>query len=353
MDAGPDFLDSPLCCPGNGLSNEEALRMRLLKAGEFLSGVGKLPPSEAEIVRHDAALIRELFDGRCPPLESLDPVQRAPQLEEREQLLSAVSRLYAAGQAATPSSFRRRLLTGEVTTLLNALNYLLQAATEPLADMLAEVERLSAQDDDLLAHVMDPLQLRYVLARDSHAARGQLGAERCELLLTAARRADRAYLRAWFEDLTSHLEILSKDTPLYLRSVLLGLWRRGEGDLAGLAYEIAILDVRLFGAAGWENTRAFCGILRRITAPGSEVLDPFLSDEEIDTCLLAVESLRQDELIAHFRRLATSYNTKLHRDLHRSVFHRARLGATPDPTSAPASESVQPWAEKPPTSVPA
>jgi hypothetical protein len=329
-------IDNVIC--GKGLAAPGGLLNFLESQGIGLSSLSGSPQVE-NILRSDEAVIRHVFNTRYTALEFMDRAAKAAEIAKRELLLSAVYRMYACSAARLPVDLRRSLHALEVENVLSTLVRLTVTSRISIEAAIQFCEERAAVDDDLLAHVMDPLQQRYLFCYHSPAVAEQMGQERLDTLRRVCRMADRAGLHAWFEELVPHLSILSREAPQFLRSVLLDVWRMSGGDMAGLAFEIAVLDARLFGEMGWESTRTFCSLLRRITSPGCEVLDPFLNDEEVDCALLVSEALHQDELITHFRKLTSSFNTKQQRDLHRAVLH---LAQPPEPVEQiPSKETVE------------
>jgi hypothetical protein len=287
-------------------------------------------------LRRDELVIRDIFNNRYGALDVVDPAARDSERAKREALLRSVYRLYQAGRNSTPEALRRDLNRSEVETLISSFRRLSLMSARGADEFASHCARCAANDEDLLAHVIDPLQLRYVLSCYDQSTANFIGTENVNTLLAASRRHDRDAVLAWFASLEAHIESLPKDTPQFLRSLLFDLWRAGEGDLGVLAREIAILDVRLFQDLGWETTRLFCVQLRRITGPGTDALDVYLTDEDVDSALAIAEAVKQDDLIAHFRKLASSYSTKLHRDIYASVTAAANRSTS----STPFSEGV-------------
>lgn len=283
---------------------------------------GALSPALQQLQR-DETTIRTVFNQRYPAIDVFDMVARQAEVEKRTALLCVVYRLYGTGRNCTPPELRRELLAFEVDALLSCLQRLALMGHPSWDALVDHCERAAAADDDVLAHVMDPLGLRFLLTFHSPQLSESINGHSLAPLETSCRLCDRGAIRAWFGRLLSGPAPLPNDAPQRLRALLLELWRAGVGDLGMLSHEIAVLDVTLFEDLGWESTRLFCAQLRRITGPRSEALDAYLTDEDIDGALLSAEELRQDELTAHFRRLAVSYDTKLHRDVRRSVYATA------------------------------
>jgi hypothetical protein len=341
MNTGAELisLDTLLC--NRGLPKVGILQHFVWAHGVTPAVVGGVPLAD-RMVRHDDAAIRDAFVRLYAAVEVLDPQAREQEFAHREERIRAIYRLYTAGLKKLPTTLRRPLQQEEVQEFFATIKRIRYTGHAVLETLIADAERCASSDEDMLAHVMDPLQIRYLLSACSPAVQQQLGAERVHALLNACQKADRAEVRAWFAALDPHFEVLSREMPQFLRSAILEMWRDGVRGLGILAFETAVLDVRMFGDLGWENTRLFCSLLRRITAPGSEVLDPFLNDEEIDCALSAAEKLKQDELIAHFRKVASSYDTRLRRDVYRAVMAAARPFDT-----EPAAENVVPKSKSP------
>lgn len=291
----------------------------------------------------DEAVIREAFNVRCGEINLLDEAAREAQLDKREALIGLIYRLYAVSRERTPEEVRRALRPVDVEALISSTQRLSLMGNPDLRSLTEECERRGREDDDVLAHVMDPFQLRYILAYHSEATRGQIGNERLNTIKTACRQGNVAGVREWFQGLIRDTQYMALDTPQALRNVLLELWKEGEADLGVFAYETAVLDTQLFADLGWESTRAFCAQLRRITGPCCEALDAFLTDEDIDHALTIAQELRQPDLVNHFRKLATTYSAKSHRDLRRNVMTEARPGEPVVETPpAPLARPVQP-----------
>lgn len=299
-------------------------------------------------LRQDDTVIREVFNARYSPLGLFDSHSRTQESAKRELLLRTLYRLYWAGRSRLPEELWRETSRREVEAIVSGLQRLSLVGNPSWEKLATEVERLAAHDDDLLAHLMDPFQLRFVLSFHSEASRAEIGIENLNTLQLACSRRDAAGIRAWFQALLTQHDSLPKDITQLLRSVMLEVSRAGHGDLGTLAFEIATLDVEVSQDLGWESIRAFCAQLRRITAPGCEALDPYCTDEDIDEALTAVESLQQDELVAHFRKLATSYDVRMHSQIRRKVFVAAGVVAE----NATVSRSFASSASRPPHSLP-
>lgn len=338
--------ETNLLCP-KGLAKRQGLVTFIGNQGITPSeDVGTTESRASLILRHDDGVIREVFNARCGDLNLLDAAARETELGKRNALLRLIFRLYRAGMNQTPVEVRREIRASEVEAVIAAIRRLSFMGNPKWEELLTYCEQCTAADTDVLAHVMDPFQLRHILTFHSESTRQQIGTETLGTLMTVAQGSDASAVRIWFQDLIRANEFLPKDTPQVFRAVLFELWKHGQGNLGALAFEIAVLDVMLFDDLGWESTRAFCTQLRRITGPGCETLSAYLTDQDVDDALTISEELRQEDLVVHFRKLATTYTTKQHRDLRKRVLVAAgkmtELEASTPPIPVPAPTPKQP-----------
>jgi hypothetical protein len=311
---------------GSNLLCDKGLAKRggLIQFGSRSHGLDETGEKDSSIaalrLRQDDGVIREVFNARYSPLGMFDDGSRVQEAAKRELLLRTLYRLYWAGRSRLPEELRREITRREVESIVSCLQRLTLVGNPCWEKLVGECERQAAADDDLLAHVMDPFLLRYVLSYHSLNSRVEIGHDNLNTLFLACMRRDQGAIQDWFRALVAERESLPKDITQLLRSVMLEATKQGHGDLGTLAFEIAVLDVEVSEELGWESIRSFCAQLRRITAPGCEALDAYLTDEDIDEALTAAESLHQDELVSHFRKLAVSYDTRLHQQVYRRVF---------------------------------
>ncbi len=329
----PANSNDNLLCP-KGLAKRQGLVTFISRYGvPATEEVGSADTRETLLLCHADGVIREVFNSRCGDVNLLDASSRDTELVKRQGLLELLYRLYRAGLDQTPVEVRRQICASEVEAIISAVRRLSFMGSPTVDALVAYCEQSASSDNDVLAHVMDPFQLRHILTFHHQSTRDQIGMDALATLLTAARGSDGAAVRIWFQDLVRNNDFLPKDTPQLLRAVLLELWKAGEGDLGVLAFEIAVLDMQLFDDLGWESTRAFCTQLRRVTGPGCDALDAFLTDEDVAGALKISEELRQDDLVAHFRKLAKTHNIKYHRDLRKRALVAA--GKPADSVSTP------------------
>jgi hypothetical protein len=310
-------------------------------ANEFISrvsgshtAVGVRGNAVSEAQQADEAAIRAVFNRWCGPVQFLDQEARRRELAERDELFQALCRLMAISRLHTAGVSERKVRTGDVERVITCFRRLALMWKVRPSEIAAYCETRAANDDNVPAHIADPLQLRYILTFHTDVPGAMVTADDLARLSDACLAGDQQAMRAWFDAVGEKKDALPKDTPQALRYLLLQLWNAGAGDLETLAYELAVLDTRMFDAMGWENTRMFCALLKRIGGGRYPAFGAYITDEDIDEALELHQELGNQEQIAHFRALLTVYETKLVRDLERAVFSSAKYAQAvvqPDP----------------------
>jgi hypothetical protein len=276
------------------------------------------PAAEADIMTIRAALNR--WAG---PMQRLDAEGKKREIDEREELIDALLRLLAVSRGALVLKAAPPVRAVDVERVLSCFRRLSLMGGATPAAIATYCEQLAAGDDNELAHRADPLLLRYVLTFHRDETRAWFAARDEARLRYVCERADLAGIRAWFEKMSVRKGELPKDACQYLRLILLKLWNCRMGDLETLAFEQAVLEVRLFDTMGWENTRMFCALLRRIGGGNLPAFGAYLGEEDIREALALHETLNDAEQCAHFRALAMVHDPKLLGELERAVFANA------------------------------
>ncbi|ATC63610.1 hypothetical protein CMV30_06395 [Nibricoccus aquaticus] len=282
----------------------------------------------------DEGAIRVVFNRWCGPVQFLDQDARMREQAERDELYQALCRLIAISRLHTAGISDRKVRAGDVERVITCFRRLALMWKVRPSEIASYCETRAANDDNVLAHIADPLQLRYILTFHTDVPGAVVTAGDLARLRGSCVAGDQQGMRAWFDEMGEKKDVLPKDTPQALRYLLLQLWNAGVGDLETLAYELAVLDTRMFDAMGWENTRMFCALLKRIGGGRYPAFGAYISDEDIDEALELHQELGNLEQVAHFRALLTVYETKLVRDLERAVFSSAKYGSVvvqPDP----------------------
>jgi hypothetical protein len=300
-------------------------------------------PSDSDLMTIRAAINR--WSGS---VQLVDAEGRKQELAEREGLVAALLRLLAISHAREAGGDSVRPVQAvDVERVLSCFRRLtLLGVITPVA--VAEYcEKAAAGDDNVIAHRADPLSLRYVLTYHLESTRAWFAGKNVDRLRYVCERADLASIRAWFESLAADKGALPKDSGQYVRSLLLQFWNRRMGDLETLAFEQAVLEVRLFSTIGWENTRMFCALLRKIGGGNRSAFAAYLTADDITEALTLHEVLGQADQCAHFRALAAVHDTQLIGQLEHAVLATA---AHADEQAASRTEPLPVVAEVPATS---
>jgi hypothetical protein len=280
------------------------------------------------------AAIRVVFNRWSGPVQNLDQQARVREQAERAESLQALCRLLAISRLHTGGLSDRNVRVVDVERVITSFRRLALMGNVRPSEIASYCETRAANDDNVEAHLADPLELRYVLTFHTHATGAMVVGESLARLRASCVGCDQQAMRAWFDAVGERKDALPKDTPRALRYLLLQLWNEGAGDLETLAYELAVLDTRMFETMGWENSRMFCALLRRIGGGSVPAFGAYLTDEDIDEALELHQELGNREHVTHFRALLTIYETKLVRDLERAVFSSAKYAQAvvqPDP----------------------
>jgi hypothetical protein len=294
--------------------------------------------SAPRVSEADQLTIRAAFNRWSGLVQRMDTEGKKQELAEREASMNALLRLLAISHKHNAVNTVRPVQALDVERVLSCFRRLtLLGAITPSA--IAEYcEQAAAEDDNLIAQRADPLSLRYVLTYHRESTCAWFAEKGVERLRYVCERADLAGIRAWFEAVTADKDQLPKDSCQYLRLLLLQFWNRRMGDLETLAFEQAVLEVRLFSTIGWENTRMFCALLRRIGGGNRSAFGAYLTVEDIAEALTLHETLGQADQCAHFRALATVHEKQLIDQLEQTVFANA---AHADTLAAGAAEQAQ------------
>jgi hypothetical protein len=267
--------------------------------------------------------IRAAFNRWCGPVQRMDSEGKKQEVADREATITALLDLRAIAHAGTVSGSVRAVQASDVDRVLSCFRRLTLLGKVTPAEIAKYCEKMAADDDNEIAHRADPLSLRYVLTYHQESTRAWFAENGIERLRYVCERADLAGIRSWFETVTANTEKLPKDSCQYLRHVLLQFWNRRMGDLETLAFEQAVLEVRLSSTVGWENTRMFYTLLRKIGGGSRSAFGAYLNSDDIKEALALHETLGQADQCAHFRALAAVHEPKLVDQLEQMVFANA------------------------------
>lgn len=287
--------------------------------------------------------IRAAFNRWSGPVQRMDSEGKKQEMAERE---AAISALLALRQISCVARAVRPVQATDVDRALSCFRRLTLLGKVTPADVAYYCERMAAHDDNEVAHRADPLCLRYALTYHQESTRSWFAEHGIEHLRYVCERADLAGIRSWFETVTANVAKLPKDSCQYLRHLLLQFWNRRMGDLETLAFEQAVLEVRMLSTVGWENTRMFYTLLRKIGGGDRTAFGAYLNSDDIKEALALHETLGLADQCAHFHALATVHDPKLVDQLEQMIFANAAHA-----DAAAASAATAP--EIPPVACPA
>jgi len=284
-----------------------------------------LEDSPEEAVAPDpGALIRAVLNRWLGPVQVLDSSALKRELAERERLGQIISRLHQIGSELMPKTLRKRASNSEierVATILRRLSLIRSVSADTL---VAHCAHRAEADVDFRLHVADPFQLRHLLTFHDDVPHEELNALAIYRLDRAVECRDAATIENWFQETGRKRHFLPKDTPSFLKSRLLQHWSNGRRDLESFAFEQAVLDVRIFGVIGWENTRTFYSLLKRLGGDSSACFDAYLSRDEIDEALAFHRTVRDERQQEHFRHLSARHDPAALLHLEQTIFSAAQ-----------------------------
>jgi hypothetical protein len=279
--------------------------------------------SEQRHVREDLAVIRSVFNKRHDPLDGFDLSFKQRQIAEREVLLQTVCELYLVGRQHVPANLIKPIRAEDVERAFAALRRLALTGRVSLPDLAAYCVRMAAEATHTYEGAVDPFQLRHILCYSPD--RGEKLSDILDVEALKSGCRSKEAIRAWFNLLGQNKSQLPRSTPQLLRQFVLEIWADDAVDFATLAFELAVLDVRLNGQIGWENARGFFALLSRIAGSDRAALAAYLTDEDLDEALLVREALGDKAQAAFFRSLLAAFDTKAVRALEKAVFKEADL----------------------------
>ncbi len=266
------------------------------------------PDQEGEAERtRDETVICSVFNRWFGPMQALEPGEKERELSDRKAALQALARLYDIGGRHAGAARRRLRATDveNVFTLFRRLFLLWKARPHEIADFCEAQERAEA---GIKPHIADPLQVRAILSFHREMPHGLLEFLEISKLRAACTASDYDGIQAWYDGIAGRKHNLPRETPQFLRHVVFDLWRAAQGDLEGVAFEHAVLEVRLFGAIGWENSRLFYSLLNRVGGSSRQMFAAYVTTEEVDEAIDAYQAAGDATQAAYFRSVLAAYD---------------------------------------------
>jgi hypothetical protein len=294
------------------------------------------------VIPYAAQVIHAVINRRLGPVLSIVPEARRREIAERETVADSVHRLYQIGQDRTPGHRNRAVCESDVEWVTTILRRLSLIRFAPLPELIAYAAEKSAADTNEFAHLADPFLIRHVLTCQKAIPNEVLTLSAVEGIQHALDRRDPAAVRAWFTSLPWPKSQLPRETPAFLKRVVLDRVMAGESDHAPLVFEQAVLDVRLYGVLGWENTRSFYVLLKRLTGAATTIFDAYLDTTDLDSCVRMHEEFGDQRQLAHFVNLRSKRTPATLARLERMVAAAALIR---DATRPPINGSATPLRE--------
>lgn len=141
--------------------------------------------------------------------------------------------------------------------------------------------------DPIEAHQRDPLQLRHMLTFSIDVPNFDMPQEEISMIECHLAEGNSAGITEWFvrhgESPIAH----NKGITAFLRRFLLDYSEVPTAALKTFAFELAVLDVRLSGPVGWENSRSFFATLCIVQDRRHDHMEVYMDDQDIASGILA------------------------------------------------------------------
>ncbi|MFT3868363.1 MAG: hypothetical protein QM715_07685 [Nibricoccus sp.] len=259
------------------------------------------------------------------PIETLDPAARAAEVNHHEVILQLLLRLHRLSCNLVPEANRLPLQEQEVFTAIVLLNRINVTLGSPHAAILCYCEARAVREKNIRASQIDPLQLRHLLTFHQDIPHEELNALDIQRLRTACEKAESTAIISWFETISKRRTVLPKDTPQFLRQLASDLWNAGhESFLETYAKELAVLDAALLHELGWENTRLFFALFKRLQGTNCRSAIAFLTEADIALAIEQSKQLGNSDETVHFRMLSTTYDAPAFRRLETTILAASR-----------------------------
>jgi hypothetical protein len=141
--------------------------------------------------------------------------------------------------------------------------------------------------DPLESHQRDPLQFRHMLTFSIDVPNFDMPQEELSLIECHLAEGNAAGITDWFQRHGESSVVHNKGLTAYLRRYLLDYTEVPAAALKAYAFELAVLDVRLSGPVGWENSRSFLATLCVVQNRRHDHLEVYMDDQDISSGLLA------------------------------------------------------------------
>jgi hypothetical protein len=254
------------------------------------------------------------------PLEMLDPKARADERARHESVLQTLLRLHRVSCNLVAEEQRIPVTERDIHAAIIILNRIAITVKGTTAAIINFCEARAVREKNPRANQLDPLQLRHLLSFHQDIPHEELNALDIQNLRAACEKSSTDEIQFWFETIARHTHALPKGTPQFLRQLVVDLWDAGHSEfLKPYAAELSVIDSAMFDSLGWENSRLFFAIFKRIHGSACRPVSIYLNDEDIDTAIEIYKQLGDSNQVVHFRAISTTFEPKELRRLERTI----------------------------------
>lgn len=144
-----------------------------------------------------------------------------------------------------------------------------------------------ASHDYIEAYQRDPLLIRHLLTFSIDVPNYDMPQEELSLLEYQLAEGETDAMIEWFKRHADSGVLHNKGLPAYLRRYLLDHADAPLTTVKAFAFELAVLDVRLSGPVGWENTRSFLGTFCIVQDRRHDPLESYMDARDFNAGILA------------------------------------------------------------------
>jgi len=254
------------------------------------------------------------------PLEMLDPKARATERERQDAFLHTLFRLHRLSCNLVPESQRLPVTEQDVFSAILILNRIAITVKCPTAAIVGYCESRAVREKNPRLNQLDPLQLRHLLAFHQDIPHEELTTLDIQTLKTACEKSATNDIHLWFETVAKRKHTLPMGAPQFLRQLLNDLWTAGHHDfLDTFATELTVLDAAMFESLGWENSRLFLAIFKRLHGSDCRPASHYIDAEEITAAIEMYKLLGDTNQVIHFRALSTTFEAATLRRLEHTI----------------------------------
>ncbi len=308
--------------------------------------------SEANFRPDSASIIHTVANRRDSTAAMKDRETAQREQIERNNIGLLLHALHEIADSHIPATQRRLIQELEIKRAIAVLRrFFLSHPGVKLEDLLDYCEQATARDRNSLAHLIDPLQLRHVLTYHTGIPNEVLTSADLHELDQAVEHGLEAAIMEWFARIGNRSTVLPKSTPAYLRTVFAKACRPGVSGalLEMLSFESAVLNMRVQGVLGFEDSRLFFSILKQIASGSVPGLDRFLEAGEANHAVVQHRSLGNTWAVEYFKAVAAEFDHTALTNLEQRVVHTAAqraAAAAAQPRPTPPPEPVVPEAKR-------